>query len=92
MTPWQATVRMILTTPFQKPLNQRVVFKAVDPATIVDWMRKHPGKKTAHEMMEGLKCTKSTIRRMMLQLENLGTVKVDTTSHKRHYLYTLTGE
>ena len=92
MTPWQETIAMLRDTSFQKSLNQRVIFKAIDPEAIVDWMRKHPGKRTIYEMMDGLQCTKSTIRRMMLQLDELGTVKVDTTSHKRHYLYILTGE
>ena len=92
MTPWQGTIKMLCDAPTQKPLNQRVVFKAVDPDLIVDWLRKNQGKSTVHELMEGLRCTKSTIRRMMLQLEDCGTVKVDTTSHKRHFLYTLTGE
>jgi predicted transcriptional regulator len=92
MTPWQFVVKMIQDTPSQRPLNQRVTFKAVDPEVLVDWMRKHPGQRTIDEMMVGLQCTKSTVRRMMLQLEEIGTVKVDTTTHRRHHLYTLTGE
>ena len=92
MTLWQATIKMLQDAPRQKPLNQRVIFKAVDPDTLLDWMRKHPGKRTIHEMMAGLECTKSTVRRMMLQLEDLGAVKVDIETHRRHYLYTLTGD
>lgn len=69
-------------------------FRAIDPKLAIEFMQANPEPKTIAELMVGLNGTKPTIRRIMIYLEEIGIVGVDTTRTRRtnHHLYFLIGD
>lgn len=88
LTPWQATLQMLRTLP--KPCsNGRIKFKTVTPEAVLDWLQKHRTVNTVEGVMEGMKLTRSTTKRIMGTLVDDGSLLVDKTAHARHFIYRL---
>ena len=88
MTPWQATLQMLRTLP--KPRSAgHIKFKAVTPDAVLAWLQQHQDITTVEGVMEGMKITRSTTKRIMGTLVEDGQLLVDKTTHPRHFIYRL---
>ena len=88
MTPWQVTLQMLLTLP--KPCNNaHIKFKTVTPEAVLDWLQKHRGVNTVEGVMEGMKLTRSTTKRIMGTLVDDGRLLVSKPALSRHFVYRL---
>ena len=89
MTPWQATLNMLRTIPKERNISGHIKFKAAEPDEVVTWMRNHPGANTVDAVIEGMKLTRSTAKRILGALVTDGTLQVDRESHPKHFIYHL---
>lgn len=87
MTPWQATLEMLRTIPKRRTIDGHIKFKAVEPDQVVQWMKKYPGANTVEAIIEGMKITRSTAKRIMASLVDEGALLIDRESHPRHFIY-----
>lgn len=90
ITLWDETVAMIINNPCRK--SKEIKFRSVAPQSVVEFMKSNPGKNTISDLMKGVNSTKSTIRRIMIHLEENGNVRIDRVTLKGSYLYFLIGD
>ena len=90
---WDETIEMMKDScrrGAEKPIEQK--FKALDPQLAIDYMKADPGPKTIAELMSALNGKKSSVRRIMVHLADIGAVKIDDASQKNIHLYSLIGD
>ncbi len=90
ITLWEETVTMILNNPCRK--SKAIEFRSIAPQSVIEFMKSNPSKNTISELMKGVNSTKSTIRRIMIHLEENGNVRIDRVTLKGNYLYFLIGD
>ena len=88
MTPWQSTLYMLRTLPKPRS-NGHIKFKGVTPDAVLVWLQKHRDVTTVEGVMEGMKLTRSTTKRIMGTLVDDGRLLVSKPALSRHFVYRL---
>lgn len=89
-TAWQLTINMLQTMPAQQ-IQDRPQFKTATPEDVVKYMTDHPEVKTVLQVMHVMGLTKSTVKRILEVAVDDGLLRVDKTSHPRHFVYYVRG-
>lgn len=88
MTPWQATLQMLRNLPHPSS-NASIKFKTVTPQAVLEWLQNHRTVNTVEGVMEGMRLTRSTTKRIMGALIDEGTLVVEKPPHARYFIYRL---